>query len=263
MRAQCRLCKRPVVGHGLCDTHRKRHVYRLRAYGRFDNGRHSVDEARERLAQLQAAGIGTRQIRSLTGLSRSTIMRLAAAERRWIDRRTHELIMGLAVPASAVDLASASALVDSTGSVRRLRALARIGYGGPQITASLGLSDPTALSGLYSGRAKNVTAQRAQAIADLFNKLQMTEGSSRVARQRATQKGWPLPLQWDEDTIDDPAVQPIYGSNFSTATERLEELQDMGVTDTYQLAQRLDVKPESVERQLQRIKAATRKEGAA
>lgn len=263
MRAQCRLCERPVVGHGLCDTHRKRHVYRLRAYGRFDNGRHPVDEARERLTQLQTAGIGTRQIRQLTGLSRSTIMRLGAAERRWIDRRTHELIMGIAVPASAAELASASALVDSTGSIRRLRALARIGYGGPQITESLGLADSTALSSLYSGKAKYVTARRALAIADLFNKLEMTEGPSRVARQRATVKGWPLPLQWDEDTIDDPAAPPIYGSNFSTAKERLEELQDMGVRDIREIANRLDVKPESVERQLQRIKAATKEEGAA
>lgn len=256
-------CSLPAQARGLCSNHYQQWALRMRAYGRFASQRCPIAEPRERVRRLRAAGVGLRQLEELTGLPKLTFSKLEKPGRLWVTRRTYELIMGLPVAAPIHELASPEAFIDSTGTIRRLRALARIGYGGPQVAQMLGIADRCRLGDLYAGKAAHVKAGRALAIADLFAKLEMTQGPSRIARERAAKKGWPLPLQWDEDAIDDPAAQPIYGSNFSTATERLEELQEMGITGIYQLAQRLDVKPESVERQLQRMKAATTEEGAA
>jgi len=263
-RRQCirKDCPKVAVGRGLCANHLKQWTLRQRAYGRFDNDRRPVDAPQQRLRELRDAGIGLRQIQALTGLERVTLYKLMDPGRHWCSSRTHDLI--LAIPAAAPhQLANPNAFIDSTGTIRRLRALARIGYGGTQVTQLLGIADRTALGTLYTGKAKKITAGKALAISELFDTLEMTEGPSRIARDRAIKKGWPLPLQWDEDTIDDPAAKPIEGSNYSPFKERLEELHDMGIRDVNEIAERLDQKPESVKRQLERIKAASNKDSAA
>ncbi|OHU55975.1 hypothetical protein BKG83_17525 [Mycobacteroides chelonae] len=255
-------CISPAHARGLCANHHKQWVHRLRAYGRFASERCPIEAPIERVRQLRAVGVGLRQLQELTGLPRVTFAKLEKPGRQWVSRRTYELIMGIPA-APAYVLASPEAFIDSTGTTRRLRALARVGYGGPQITEMLGIDDRGRFCDLYSGRAKHIKAGRAMEVAVLFKRLELTEGPSRIARDRAIKKGWPLPLQWDEDTIDDPAAKPIEGSNYSPFKERLEELHDMGIRDVNEIAERLDQKPESVKRQLERIKAASNKDSAA
>jgi hypothetical protein len=65
----------------------------------------------------------------------------------------------------------------------------------------------------------------------------------------ARAKGYFPPLCWDD--IDDPDEKPQRGKHEPvSATERIEELRELGVTDVNRIAERLRIQPRSVERQL-------------
>lgn len=58
-------------------------------------------------------------------------------------------------------------------------------------------------------KSQKVTAWRAADIAKVYDELSMTLGPSNITRLRAEAKGWPPPLAWDDDRIDDPAYNPM------------------------------------------------------
>lgn len=93
--------------------------------------------------------------------------------------------------------------VDATGSRRRLQALVALGW-------PIHLEDrlsPHARRLTYSGQ-RTVHADTAAAVRALYDELSMTPGPSSRSRQRAARKGWPVPLAWSDDSIDDPNARP-------------------------------------------------------
>ena len=96
-------------------------------------------------------------------------------------------------------------LVDSTGTRRRIRALAAMGWPLAELGRIVGVSYHTVWSWTDSAR---VRADTAETVRQLYDKLAMTPGPSRRARTIAKNKGWLPPLCWDDDTIDDPAAKP-------------------------------------------------------
>lgn len=101
-------------------------------------------------------------------------------------------------------------LVDSTGTQRRLRALAAVGWRYADIADEVGASR-TRIGHLAVGLFPTVHRDTAAAIADVYDRLSMTAGPSDRSRAVAAGRGWPPPLAWDDETIDDPAARPDRG----------------------------------------------------
>ena len=142
-------------------------------------------------------------------------------------------------------------LIDATGAARMLQALVTAGYTQGQIAAQLGICD-SHVSELITGRQRRITVRKASRVRRLFNQLQLIPGTSETARRRGRKHGWPPPLAWDEDTIDDPAATPDVGRDEPvTFEERYGELRDLGYHDL-QIVSKLGVKPQSLLRQLNR-----------
>lgn len=97
-------------------------------------------------------------------------------------------------------------LVDPTGSRRRVQALAAIGWPLGMICLRMGLVSSKPPRFLYEG--KTISVRSAEAIARIYDELSMTPGPSTSTRKRALRKGWPPPLAWDDDSIDDPEAKP-------------------------------------------------------
>lgn len=200
----------PRKARGLCGFHYAKQRAHERARGEFVPLLVPGDAAIAHFAVLRAAGMGIPRIAELSGIPRLTLDHLGKPGRRMVARTTETLLLAVPIPAGAHDeLLAAGAKIPILGSRRRLRALCRAGYAQDDILARLGLKPGSCgLSKIYSGPRPYITASRARTIAALFDELQLIPGPSRRAVADAKRKGWPHPLEWDEDTIDDPAAEP-------------------------------------------------------
>lgn len=115
--------------------------------------------------------------------------------------------------------------IGATGSTRRLRALAAIGWTVGDVAAHAGVS-PMTVSVLRSGggRTRRVNAGIAAAVRDVYDALSMTPGPSQVAASAAARDGWVPPLAWDDDEIDDPTATPCDGSSARRDPESVDEI---------------------------------------
>lgn len=115
-------------------------------------------------------------------------------------------------------------LIDGTGTRRRLQALRRLGWSARELTLRLGYSGSGQMHYLmHSGTIQRQTADR---VAALYAELSMrlppkTDG--RAAAWAATQ-GWPPPLAWDEDSIDDPDALPWTGAGQGRDRELIDDV---------------------------------------
>lgn len=228
-----RNCDRRIDRRNLCNPH---YIASGQAHGYVDAG-----PARERLKVLRGHGLTIVMLETY-GVTRSVIARVDRREQQ-IHRLTEQRILNIPIPISVIP---SGAEVPALGTVRRLQALAAIGW--PQTVMADRLGMTQSMLGNRMGRT-HVTAKTAAMIADLFTELQSVPGPSQISRQRAIAKGWEPPFAWDEESIDDPSAElgkPVP----STASERIQELHDLGIRDVYRIAERLGIKPASVERQL-------------
>lgn len=183
---------------------------KLKAYGRWVAKHVDPAGAREHLAKLRAAGLGIRTIEKHTGVDDSTLRALAAGQYRRIDASTAERLLAMPLDTTV----AAGAVVDGTGSRRRLQALIAIGWSESKLAAQLGL---TTFSVHWLFEGNNTTRETADSIRDLYERVwdtpppQDTTGDKAAATRsinRAARNDWPPPLAWDDDTIDDPATEP-------------------------------------------------------
>ncbi|WP_309031334.1 hypothetical protein [Streptomyces alfalfae] len=176
-----------------------------------------------------------------------------------------------------------NALVDSTGAVRRLRALVVMAHRQDTLADELGCSY-TRISDLTHGRVPVVTAGFDRAVRRVYGRLWMFQGPSVRGRARAERYGWHGPLAWDDDTIDDPNASPMTDAPKPVATEggnvaarwlmgesvildreaRREVLQylfEWTTDSTEEIAARLDMTSDAAERQWHRLQAKAAGEG--
>lgn len=97
--------------------------------------------------------------------------------------------------------------IDATGTVRRLRALAVIGWDVYTLADRLSW-DWHRVSRIRTGAQQMVLRDTARAIAAIYDELAARRGPSARAALDARQRGWQPPLAWDDDTIDDPTAEP-------------------------------------------------------
>lgn len=105
-------------------------------------------------------------------------------------------------------------LVDATGTVRRIRALQRLGWSLRTISLAAGRAETWAGS---LARVRSVSPATAATVRALYDDMSMRLPPTRTwqersavtkARNHAERAGWPPPLAWDEDAIDDPGASP-------------------------------------------------------
>lgn len=147
------------------------------------------------------------------------------------------------------------ARIDRTGTARRLRGLAALGWPRDLIATQLGCSvrtlrtmqaetDPRGRAAVHRATAARVAA--------LYDRLSGTPGPSTPTRRAAHDNRWPSPLLWDGIDIDDPTATPHadepappgYGTPRIDLAE-VDYLTSWGIP-VEQAAARLGVRPESI-----------------
>jgi hypothetical protein len=104
--------------------------------------------------------------------------------------------------------------VDPAGSMRRLQALAAIGWSIAYVAPLTGRS-PEEVRRISRGEHTKLLRPTADAIRRVYDELSMTprptkgsNGSVQKIINKARQEGWPPPLAWDDESIDDPDASP-------------------------------------------------------
>jgi hypothetical protein len=239
----------------MCGGHRVAYLRRNYPNGYFTE----AAPVAAHIAKLRDAGMTWDQISAAAGLSAHWGIRDIAAGRRRGGRvavHTAEAILSVPVPAPGDFTGRPDhALVPMIGATRRVQALVALGYTNRFIAKQANYPSEHMHRVLF-GKAPTLTLKAHRAFAELFERIEAMpppSGPSAVrARRRAGQRGWALPLAWDLDTIDDPAAKPNVGKRSAGSfLERYEELADMGCRDD-QIAARLGIQLESLERSMYR-----------
>lgn len=208
-----------------------------------------------RISALKTAGYSWTELAKLTGLSEPALKLVGTwTVQNTVCLDTHHRVMAVPLPTGIV---SGRGVLPAVGTQRRIQALMAIGWTQADLARECGFSGQKIVSDLLN-RRQSVLSETAFRVCEVFNRLQMTPGSSEVLRKRARGWGWPVPLAWDEDSMDDPNTKPSSGGRVRvSAAERITELQDdLGITNINDIASRLGIKDTSVERAIQRSSAA-------
>lgn len=196
-----------------------------RAYGR--DAYTDATPVRAHIEHLQAQGMGWKRIAAAAGIETSVVWKIiygdvtrALAPTKRVMPKTHDAILAV-----TLDLAP-GAVIDGTGTRRRLQALVTLGWSMSELARRLDVL-PSNFGTTIHGR-KQVTAATASKARDLYDHLwdQPAPPSGRhgcvpiKARNYAARMGWAPPLAWDDATIDDPAATP-YVDEVTTARDRM------------------------------------------
>lgn len=191
----------------------------LRALGKFKNHRMNPAPARKHIRMLKSHKMTASQIGELAGVSRNCIDSIYHGSSRrtgkpitYIFQPTYEAIMAVK-PTSILERPSTSK-VPAAGTRRRIQALMACGYSGKSIADHLDVTKRTIQT--YMER-ESVTVETARKVRDLYEQLWdvpppadtpiQAQVASRL-RNLAADHGWPPPLAWDDDTIDNPNARP-------------------------------------------------------
>ena len=195
---------------------------RQQAYGRTPTGWVDAEPVRQHVRAILATGVGWKRIGQVAGVASGTMTTLLYGKTREDGRRSAPCRRMnpaaarklLALPLPTVTQLPGGVPVDGTGTRRRLQALAVLGWSVAAVAREGGI-DRQSLDAAMRGRP--VLARTHQAVAVVYQRLWNTrppadDHSSRVSVSRtvnrAASTGWVPPAAWDDDTIDDPTVQP-------------------------------------------------------
>jgi transcriptional regulator with XRE-family HTH domain len=247
---------------GLCHSCYEIRRQRDKAYGRWQTQYVEAGPVREHVRLLVAAGIGTRRLETLSGVSRSALQNLLNGRKERgtgpsakVAESTAERILAIPIPTESHRLAGDHALVLSVGSTRRLQALVAMGYTQSYLAGRLGVTAANSTE-LFHGKRLCVTASRAREIEALYTELSVAPpetASARRSRCRAQKLGWVDPFGWGDDDIDnlESAPEPLGPTVPMSFEERYAELRDLGYTG-HEIARRFEVDEKSLTRRLQR-----------
>jgi transcriptional regulator with XRE-family HTH domain len=170
-----------------------------------------AEPIRRHLEMLGEQGISLRRVAQVAGIDRKRIQALINGThgRRPSNKVRPETAAAILSVQPDVGGAPGS-IVDGTGTARRIRALAAIGWSLTQQANRIGWAVQNYAR--MTDTVWPVTVATARLIADLYDELSMTPapaGYSATRTQRmALDKGWAPPLAWDDDEIDDPKASP-------------------------------------------------------
>lgn len=219
-------------------------------------------DARNHLLKLYAAGITVYRVATITGLSDHVVRGITQPTRsgQRIDGRRYRLTPQVAEKILAVNPeVVAPAKVSPVGSIRRIQALAAIGWSTEGIARRTGISGQTMY---YAKRQTLILSRTATRISDAYDKLSRTRPTRRMvnlqqsntARNRAAANGWPPPSYWRKvGCIDDPEFQPEYGvTKGQILAENARWLMAINGMNRDQVAQRLGETRDNIDTVLRR-----------
>lgn len=144
------------------------------------------------------------------------------------------------------------------GSRRRVQALITFGWPKYLIGQELGNRSRGTIDHILYRAGDTITKDLHDRVVRAFDRLAATPGPAPKSRAYGRRMGWPPPMAWDDDTIDDPAGKPTgvrterYHRPYGT--DHLDEwwfLVRSG-EDAARAAQRLGVQVQTLERAAQR-----------
>lgn len=198
------------------------HRTRMIAYGRWQPFV-DAEPVREHVQMLRSYGLGVARIRVLSNTSSSMTRLLygmhGSPPSKKLRTATADRILAVR---PVLDLVSPNALVDGTGTRRRLRALMAMGWPQIEMAQRSGLERNTVSEQV---RAVTLTtfASTARTVRDLYDELWDVNPTARGVEERwvkesqarAARKCWAPPAAWDDAYIDSPAAVPDLGEKVS------------------------------------------------
>lgn len=236
----------------------KRARYTLASQYPGQSGYTDADEAQAHVRELMSLDLPARSIARAAGAHEETVLQLARGARTTI--RTRRAAALFAVTHHPVP---EQGRVIAIGACRRLRALAALGWSSGALAEHTWLSDKVLWS-IMAGRHATTSYEIWEECRRLFELLSGTPGPSAPARSRAAVKGWPPPLDWDDELdIDDPRVTAARSgppkvterTRADDRRERAQQLLEAGVS-VENTAARLGVTVRQVERYIREAKDA-------
>lgn len=207
-------------------------------YGRY----HLTDAepARRHVRALMSAGMGWKRVAKAAGITSSTLYPLLYG-RGGNDPRPPRKQISKALEAKLLavtpDLAAGSC-VDNLGSVRRLQALAAIGWSQHRLAQIFGMF-PGNFGKVIHGERGSIRLSTAKQIEVFFDEnwdappvaeTRFEQAGITRAKREAAAKGWVTAAAWDD--IDDPTEEPkanivseITGSRVASTLEKLDRLE--------------------------------------
>lgn len=259
--------------HCRCDAcYRYRYRYRKRLKAALRHGPVLVDAAPvwAHIDGLVAQGFSTPLIARVAGIDNGAIRNRPARTRV----ATADALLGV-TPELLYRAARGHERVPAVGAVRRLQALAYLGWSIPAIVAGAAYHTPNAepVVGRVRSRGlrqRSTTANAYRLIGAAYDALAMTTGPSDLVRNDAQRRGWAPPLCWDDDTIDNPSARPhgyrtaaeAKASRHAEFTEAVSDLTRRGYTAA-EIADRLHCAQRSVTRIRAELAAAAEQNAAA
>lgn len=168
-------------------------------------------DTRAKLQELVDAHVPVRAIARASGLSDTAVAHIIDGRHEQVQRQTAARITSLTLN----DVyARASGSVPSVGAARRVQALMALGWRKADLQAE---GVPTGQ--LVTRSRDQVSVEGWRQVRDVYDRLSMTLGPSQAARDRAAARGYPPPLAWDDETIDDPRATPQHGGPVEAAVD--------------------------------------------
>lgn len=254
-------CRRPECLARDRDYMRTRS--RLLAYGRWQPYV-DAEPVRAHVRMLMSHSIGLQRVRALAGIPNGTMSKLLYGDysrglkpSKRVRVRTADKL--LAVKAS-LDAVAPCALVDATGTRRRLQALVAVGWPQIELARRLGV-DKITVNEQVNHKVATAYGSTARSVRDLYDQLWNVAPASRGIAQRwidesralAKANDWVPSGAWDDDYIDSPAAQPDLGERIDRYTAIAEDAHWLIDTQGYtraQAAHRLGVTGRHLERAL-------------
>ena len=227
-----------------------------------------AEPARQHVQSLLDAGLTLAQIEQRSGVNRTGLHYLLGDASGRPAARRIRTTSAQAILAVRADLVGdeTSGLVDSTGTRRRLQALVASGWPLYVLAGRAGLSRENIWKRLGVTLTRVSTRDAVRRLYDeLWDADPIAHGvrpqSVAKARARGLREGWPPPLAWDDDEIDDPAARPAgmrtAHKTRGTAEAEVMDLLDMGET-VDAIAQRLRMSTSGVYQVVARARARAR-----
>jgi hypothetical protein len=169
-------------------------------------------QATDHVNWLHSLGFSDTAISAAAGLPQFTVYRIRIGY--WKTTRIEQASKLLAVT-HVPQPAQAHKFVPALGVSRRLTALGAIGHPQSALADRLGIPQ-TRLS--YLIRCRVVEYETWREVADLYEELSGTPGTSKRAINWSRKHGYAPPLAWEGLDIDDPRQQPIASPDSDTET---------------------------------------------